>query len=325
MKAIRIGQHGGPEQLKLQDIDPPSPGPTEVLVKVEASGVNYIDVYYRTGLYKADLPFTPGMEAAGTVEAVGSEVKTVQPGDRVAYAMARGSYAEYATVPSWQLVQIPRGLDTRQAAAAMLQGMTAHYLTHSTYPLKEGDTALVHAAAGGAGLLIVQMAKALGARVIGTVSTPEKASAAKEAGAEEAVIYTEEDFETEVKRLTGNRGVNVVYDSVGAATFLKSLNCLRPRGMMVAFGNASGPAPSVDPLLLNQKGSVFLTRPALAHYCANREELTWRAGEVLGSIATGSLKLKIDKTYPLAGAEQAHRDLESRKTSGKLLLVPGAL
>jgi NADPH2:quinone reductase len=322
MKAIQVKQCGSPEVLEVVDIPIPSPGPKQALVKIEASGINFIDVYFRTGLYKIDLPFTPGSEAAGVVEAVGEGVTEVALGDRVAYAMARGSYAEYAVVPSWQLVKTPAGIDSHVAAAAMLQGMTAHYLTHSVYPLKPGDTALLHAAAGGAGLLIVQMAKMLGARVIGTVSTEAKAELAKAAGADEIVFYTRQDFETEVKRLTQDRGVDVVYDSVGQTTFLKGLNCLRPRGMMALFGQSSGAVAPFDPGLLAAKGSLFLTRPSLAQYATHREELLWRAGDVLGWIQSGALKIRIERTYRLAEAPQAHRDLEGRKTSGKILLLP---
>ena len=322
MKAIQVKRCGSPEVLELVDAPQPSPGPKQALVRIEASGVNYVDVYFRTCLYKVDLPFTPGMEAAGVVEAVGPEATEVAVGDRVAYAMSRGSYAEYAVVPAWQLVKIPDSVDSKSAAAAMLQGMTGHYLTHSTWPLKKGETALLHAAAGGAGLLIVQMAKMLGARVIGTVSTDAKAASAREAGADEIIMYTRQDFETEVKRLTQNRGVDVVYDSVGHTTFLKGLNCLRPRGMMALFGQSSGPVEPFDPGLLAAKGSLFLTRPSLANYTATREELLWRAGDVLNWIKSGSLKVRIDKVYPLAQARQAHRDLEGRKTSGKLLLLP---
>jgi NADPH2:quinone reductase len=322
MKAILVHELGGPERLKLADVAVPVPGPGQALVKIAAAGVNYIDVYFRTGLYKADFPIAIGMEAAGVVEAVGPEVKGLAPGDRVAYAMARGSYAEHAAVAAAQLVKIPDEIDFPTAAGAMLQGMTAHYLTHSTFNLKTGQTALVHAAAGGTGLLIVQMAKLLGARVIGTTSTEAKATLAREAGADEVVLYTGKDFEEEVKRITGGRGVDVVYDSVGAATFAKSLNCLRPRGTMVSFGNASGPVAPVEPLLLSQKGSLFLTRPSLAAYTATSDELHWRAGDVLNRIASGRLKIRIHKTYPLSEAAQAHRDLESRGTSGKLLLIP---
>ncbi|MBI1899323.1 MAG: quinone oxidoreductase [Acidobacteria bacterium] len=322
MKAIVVSEVGGPEKLQYTDVERPRPGPKEALVKIAASGVNFIDIYFRTGLYKADPPFTPGMEAAGIVEEVGSEVSGIKPGDRVAYAMARGSYAEYAVVPAWQLVSVPGGMDLKIAAASMLQGMTAHYLTHSTFPLKPGNTALVHAAAGGAGLMITQMARMLGARVIGTASTGQKAQTAREAGAAEVILYTQQDFETEVKRLTEGKGVDVVYDSVGASTFHKSLNCLRPRGMMVSFGQASGAVGPIDPLILNQKGSLFLTRPTLAHHCATREELMWRAGDVLGWLRSGKLTLHVDKTYKLADAPRAHIDLAGRKTTGKLLLEP---
>jgi NADPH2:quinone reductase len=322
MKAIQVKQCGSPEALEVVEIPTPAPGPEQALVKIEASGINFIDVYFRTGLYKADLPFTPGSEAAGVVEAVGDGVTEVSAGDRVVYAMTRGSYAEYAAVPAWQLVKLPPSLDSKLAAAAMLQGMTAHYLTHSTYPLKPGETALLHAAAGGAGLLIVQMAKMLGARVIGTVSTDAKAEFAKAAGADDIVFYTRQDFEAEVKRLTQGRGVDVVYDSVGQTTFLKGLNCLRPRGTMALFGQSSGPVAPFDPGLLAAKGSLFLTRPSLAQYAADKKELLWRAGDVLGWIQSGALKIRIERTYRLAEAPQAHRDLEGRKTSGKLLLLP---
>jgi NADPH2:quinone reductase len=321
MKAIQVKETGGPEKLELVELPKPAPGPGQALVKIAASGVNFIDVYFRAGLYKADLPATLGSEAAGFVEAVGEGVTEVAPGDRVAYAMARGSYAEYAVVPVAQLVKIPEGVDLRQAAAAMLQGMTAHYLTHSTYPLKAGETCLIHAAAGGAGLLLVQMARRIGARVFGTVSTEAKAQLAKEAGADEIILYTQQDFEAEARRLTGGRGVDVVYDSVGATTFMKSLGSLRPRGMLALFGQSSGPVPPFDPNILNGKGSLYLTRPSLAHHCLTREELLWRAGDVLGWVASGELKIRVDRVYPLAEAAQAHRDLEGRHTAGKLLLV----
>jgi NADPH:quinone reductase len=322
MKAIQVKEVGGPDQMKLVEVPKPEPGPKQAVIKIEASGVNFIDVYFRTGLYKADPPITLGMEAAGVVEAIGAEVTEVKPGDRVAYAMTRGSYAEYAAVPSWQLVKIPDELGLNTVAAAMLQGMTAHYLTHSTFPLKKGDTALVQAAAGGAGRLIVQMAKMLGVRVLGTVSTAQKEQLAREAGADEVIRYTEQDFETECKRMTGGRGVDVIYDSVGQATFLKGLNCIRPRGMMALFGQSSGPVAPFDPTILNGKGSLFLTRPSLAHHCATREELLWRAGDVLQWIASGKLKLHIHRTYKLADAAQAHKDLQARLTAGKLLLLP---
>jgi NADPH2:quinone reductase len=287
------------------------------LVKIVTSGVNYIDIYFRKGVYPAPPPIVLGNEGAGTVEAVAPDVKNVAPGDRVAYAMARGSYAEYAVVPAWQLVKIPASVDFDTAAAAMLQGMTAHYLTHSSYPLKPGDSCLIHAAAGGTGRLIVQMAKMLGARVIGTVGDEEKAKQAKEAGADEVIIYTKEDFTAKAK------GMHVVYDSVGQSTFMKSLDCLRPRGMMVSFGNASGPVTDFSPLILSQKGSLFLTRPTLAHYAATPEELDWRANDLLSWIGQGKLKLHIHKVYSLSEAAQAHSDLESRKTTGKLLLRVG--
>jgi len=322
MKAIQVKNPGGPEALAVVEMPVPPAGPGEALVRVAASGVNIIDDYFRIGLYKAPLPISLGNEAAGTVEAVGPGVTALQPGDRVAYAMHRGSYAEYVVVPAWQLVKIPEGLDFQHAAAVMLQGMTAHYLTHSTYALKSGDTCLVHAAAGGAGGLIVQMAKMRGARVFGTVSTKDKERIAREAGADEVILYTQQDFEAEVKRLTGGRGVDVVYDSVGASTFEKSLGSLRPRGLMTLFGQSSGPVPPFDPSILNAKGSLFLTRPSLNHHAASREELEWRASDVLGWVASGQLKLRIDRTYPLAAAAQAHRDLEGRKTAGKLLLLP---
>ncbi len=316
MKAVFVEKTGGPESLKYADIPKPSPAAGQALVKIAASGVNFIDVYFRTGLYLAPPPIVLGNEGAGTVEAVGPDVTSVRPGDRVTYAMARGSYAEYAAVPAWQLVKIPDSVDFQTAAAAMLQGMTAHYLTHSVYPLKAGDACLIHAAAGGVGLLLVQMAKMLGARVIGNVGNEEKAKRAKAAGADEVVIYTREDFTAKAK------GMHVVYDSVGKSTFMQGLDCLRPRGMMVTFGNSSGPAPDIAPLLLMQKGSLFLTRPSLAAYTSTQEELDWRAGDVLNWVAQGKLKLHIHKVYPLAEAAQAHRDLESGQTTGKLLLVP---
>ena len=321
MKAILVSQPGGPESMQLAEVPLPQPGPKQARVRVAASGVNFIDVYFRTGLYKADLPITLGNEGSGTVDAVGADVTEVAPGDRVAYAMARGSYAQYAIVPAAQLVKLPDGVDFQTAAAAMLQGMTAHYLTHSTFALKSGDTCLVHAAAGGAGGLTVQMAKMLGARVFGTVSTEEKARIARESGADEIILYMQQDFEAEVKRLTGGRGVDVVYVSVGRSTFEKSLNSLRPRGMLVLFGQSSGPVAPFDPSILNAKGSLFLTRPSLAHYLLTPEELRARAGDVLAWVASGRLKLRIGGVYPLADAAAAHRDLEGRKTAGKLILA----
>lgn len=322
MKAVYVEQPGGAENLKYGELPKPSPAKGQALVKIEASGVNFIDIYFRTGLYKADSPVMLGMEGAGVVEAVGEGVTEVKPGDRVAYAMNRGSYAEYAVVPAWQLVPLPEALDFQQGAATMLQGMTAHYLTHSTFALKAGDTCLVHAAAGGVGLLLCQIAKKLGATVIGTVGNFAKAELATQAGANHVILYNEVDFQPEVKKLTGGKGVDVVYDSVGASTFQKSLDSLRPRGMMVTFGNASGPVPAMEPLLLNQKGSLFLTRPSLAYYAANREELLWRSGDLFRWIQDGTLKLHIEKVYKMADAAQAHRDLESRKTTGKLVLEP---
>ncbi|HWQ56763.1 MAG TPA: quinone oxidoreductase [Bryobacteraceae bacterium] len=321
MKAIQVKETGGPEKMQLVEVPRPSPGPGEALVRIAATGVNFIDVYFRTGLYKSPLPVALGSEASGTVEETGPGVTEVAPGDRVAYAMVRGSYAEYAVVPARQLVKLPEGIEFQTAAAAMLQGMTAHYLTHSTFALKPGDTCLVHAAAGGAGGLTVQLAKMRGARVFGTVSTEEKARIAREAGADETILYTSQDFEAEVKRLTDGRGVDVIYDSVGATTFMKGLNVIRPRGTMVLFGQSSGPVPPFEAGVL-AKGSLFLTRPGLAHYCETREELLWRAGDVLGWVASGALKLRIDRAYPLAEAAAAHRDLEGRKTAGKLLLLP---
>ena len=322
MKAIHVTEYrAAPKRCSWWTCPLPNSGPKQALVRLHASGVNFIDVYFRIALYKADLPITLGNEGAGVVQAVGPEVTEVAPGDRVAYAMSRGSYAQYAVVPSALLVKIPDHLDFSSAAAAMLQGMTAHYLTHSTYALKKGDTCLVHAAAGGAGGLIVQMAKMLGARVFGTVSTEEKARIARDHGADETILYTQQDFEAEVKRLTSGRGVDVVYDSVGKTTFDKSLNSLRPRGLMALFGQSSGPVPPFDANILNGKGSLFLTRPSLGHYLATREELLWRAGDVLSWIDGGQLKLRIGQTYALADVAQAHRDLEARKTTGKLVLT----
>ncbi|MCH6566912.1 MAG: quinone oxidoreductase [Nitrospinae bacterium] len=323
MRAIRVHEYGGPEVFKLEEVTLPEPGGGEALVTVEAAGVNFIDVYHRTGLYPGALPFTPGMEAAGVVEAVGPGVYEVEVGDRVAYAMERGSYAERAVVPAWKLVRLPESLDAEAGAAAMLQGMTAHYLTRSTYPLAGGETALVHAAAGGVGLLLVQMAARIGATVIGTVSTEEKARLAREAGADAVILYTEGDFAEEALRLTDGRGVHVVYDSVGQATFDQSLACLRPRGLLALFGQSSGPVPPIDPsVLATGGGSLFLTRPGLAHYAADRGELLERAGDVLHWVATGELRLRIDRTYPLSEAAEAHRALEGRQTAGKVLLAP---
>ena len=322
MKAIRVQSPGGPEALRYEDVPQPSPAAVQVLVKVEAVGVNYIDVYQRTGLYKVATPFTLGQEAAGVVTAVGPGVTDPKVGDRVAYTSILGAYAEYAVVPADRVVVLPDGVTARQAAAALLQGMTAHYLACTTYPLKAGDTCLVHAAAGGVGLLLCQIASRRGARVIGTVSTREKAALAREAGARDVILYTEQDFEAEVKRLTNGLGLQVVYDSVGKTTFEKGLNCLARRGMMVLYGQSSGPVGSFDPQVLNQKGSLFLTRPTIAHYIETRAELVARAGEVLAWVKSGTLKLRIEHEFSLAEAAEAHRALEARKTTGKLLLIP---
>jgi NADPH2:quinone reductase len=328
MKAIQIKQTGGPEVMELVDLPVPQPKSNEAVVKIQAAGVNFIDVYNREGRYKAALPLVLGQEAAGVVSAVGSDVREVAVGDRVAYTSVLGSYAEYAAVPADRLVKVPARVGEREAAAAMLQGMTAHYLSHDTYPLKKGETALIHAAAGGVGLLLVQMAHNLGARVIATVSTEEKAKLARAAGADEVILYTQADFEAETKRLigdksSGGKGVDVVYDSVGKTTFDKGLNLLRPRGMMVLYGGSSGAVAPIDPLVLTQKGSIFLTRPSLANYITTAQELQQRAGAVFGMIRDGKLKLRIAHLYPLAQVQQAHRDLEGRKTTGKLLLLPG--
>jgi NADPH:quinone reductase len=322
MKAIQVKQPGGPEALELGELPVPEPKASEAVVKLAASGVNFIDVYQREGRYKVPLPFILGQEGAGVVTAVGADVKSVKKGDRVAWTGVLGGYAEYAAVASDRLVAIPAGVNDSQAAAAMLQGMTAHYLCHDTYPLKRGETALVHAAAGGVGLLLVQMAHDIGARVLATVSTAEKAKLAREAGADEIIFYTKSDFEAETKRLTNGQGVHVVYDSVGKTTFEKGLNVLRPRGFMVLFGGSSGAVPPFDLIALSQKGSLYVTRPTLGHYTATREELMARSSAVFGMITSGKLKLRIEHTYPLAEAQQAHRDLEGRKTTGKLLLMP---
>jgi NADPH2:quinone reductase len=322
MKAVRVHAPGGPEALRYEDVEQPVPGPGQVLVNIEAAGVNFIDVYQRTGLYKVPLPFTLGQEAAGTVAAVGPGVAEPKVGDRVAYTGVLGAYAESAVVPADRVVVLPDGVSTKQGAAAMLQGMTAHYLATSTYPLKPGDACLVHAAAGGVGLLFCQIAKLRGARVIGTVSTREKAALAQAAGADEVILYTEQDFEVEVKRLTSGAGLQVIYDSVGKTTFEKGLNCLAPRGMMVLYGQSSGPVGPFDPQVLSQEGSLFLTRPTLAHYILMRAELLARAGAVLGWIKSGTLTLRIERELPLAQAAEAHRLLEGRKTTGKALLIP---
>jgi NADPH2:quinone reductase len=322
MRAIQVKQVGGPEAMELVELPVPLPKANEAVVKLAASGVNFIDVYFREGRYKAPLPLVPGQEGAGVVTAVGADVKSVKAGDRVAWSGLLGSYAEYEAVPADRLVAIPQGVSDEQAAAAMLQGMTAHYLSHDTYPLKKGETALIHAAAGGVGLLLVQMAHNIGARVIATVSTEEKAKLARGAGADEVILYTQADFETETKRLTGGKGVDVVYDSVGKTTFEKGLNVIRPRGMMALFGGSSGAVPPFDLIVLSQKGSLYVTRPTLANYIATREELVARSSAVFGMITAGKLRLRIEHSYPLAEAPQAHRDLEGRKTTGKLLLIP---
>jgi NADPH2:quinone reductase len=322
MRAIRIHEYGGPDVLRYEEVALPEPGAGEARVKIDAVGINYIDVYQRKGQYPDPLPVIPGREAAGVVDAVGPGVSDLTPGTRVVYAMHVGAYAEYAVVPARRLVPIPDAIDVRLAAAVMLQGLTAHYLTHSTYPLQPGDTTLIHAAAGGVGLLLIQMAKRRGARVIGTVSTEEKAHLAREAGADEVILYTQADFEAETKRLTNDQGVNVVYDSVGQDTFDKSLNCLSPRGYMVLYGQSSGPVPPFNPQLLSAKGSVYLTRPNLMHYTLDRAELLKRAGDLFEWIAAGTLTVRIDATFPLAEAAVAHCRLEERKTKGKVLLIP---
>jgi NADPH2:quinone reductase len=322
MKAVRIHEFGGPEVMQYEEVPTPTPGAGQVLVKLAASGLNFIDVYQRTGLYPNDLPYGLGLEGSGTVAAVGAEVSGLGEGDPVAYTGVPGSYAEYVLAPVDRLVRMPDGLDVKVGAAAMLQGMTAHYLAYTTYPLKAGDTCLIHAAAGGVGLILVQMAKQCGARVIGTVSTEEKAALAREAGADEIILYTQQDFETEVKRLTEGKGVQVIYDSVAKDTFDKGLNCLAPLGYMVLYGQSSGPIPPFDPAILNAKGSLFLTRPSLFHYIADRASLEKRAGDVLGWIASGALKLRMEHTFALSDVAEAHRSLEGRKTTGKVLLIP---
>ena len=322
MKAIQVSHVGGPEVLTLVDLPIPTPKSDEAVVQIKAAGVNFIDVYFREGRYPAPLPFVNGQEASGVVTAVGADVKSVKPGDRVAYTGVRGGYAEYAAVPAERLIVVPDQIDFKQAAAAMLQGMTAHYLSHSTYPIQRGDAVLVHAAAGGVGLLLVQMAKKLGARVIGTAGNADKAKLARESGADDVILYNEQDFEIETKRLTAGAGVHVVYDGVGKSTFDKDLNVLRLRGHLVLFGGSSGAVPPFDLIQLSQKGSLYLTRPSLHHYIHTRAELEHHAGDVMKMITAGELKLRIHATYPLAEAQQAHRDLEGRKTTGKLLLIP---
>ena len=321
MHAIQVKQNGGSEALEYVEVDKPKPASGEVVVRLESIGVNFIDVYHRTGLYKLPLPLTPGSEGAGVVEQMGDGVHEFKKGDRVAYAMSVGAYAQYAAVSAAKLVPIPDGIDFKTAGAAMLQGMTAHYLALSTYPLKSGDSALVHAAAGGVGGLLVQVAKMRGARVLATVSTPEKAKIAREAGADEIINYKESDFEAETLRLTNGNGVNVVYDSVGKTTFDQSLNCVARRGLLALFGQSSGPVPPFDPARLAKNG-IYITRPSLGHYTAGREELLWRARDVFSWIESGKLHLRIDREMPLPDAAEAHRLLEGRQTAGKLLLKP---
>jgi NADPH2:quinone reductase len=323
MKAVRVHTYGGPEVLKYEEAPMPVAGKGEAVVKIAAAGLNFVDIYFRTGLYKApQLPFIPGQEAAGTVSSTGEGVTEVKAGDRVAYAMTQGSYAEFAAVPAWKLVKLPENVDFKLGAAIMLQGMTAHYLTHSTFPLKPGHTAIVHAGAGGVGLLLIQIAKKLGATVFTTVGNESKGELARGAGADEVIIYSKQDFESEVKQLTGGKGVDVVYDSVGASTFEKSLNCLRPRGYLVYYGHSSGPVPAFDPSILVAKGSLFLTRPTLQHYAATRDEVLSRANDLFRWVGKGELKVKVGHTFALAEAAKAHEELAGRKTTGKVLLLP---
>jgi NADPH2:quinone reductase len=322
MKAIQIRAYGGPEALELAELPVPKPAAGEIVVRLEAIGVNFIDVYHRTGLYKVSLPYVMGQEGAGTVEALGEGVSGLEPGDRVAWANIAGAYAEFARLPAERAVKIPQEVDSEQAAALMLQGMTAHYLACDTFPLKQGDTALIHAAAGGVGLLLVQIAKKRGARVLATVGSARKAELARQAGADELILYSEQDFLAQVKSLTGGKGVQVVYDSVGQATFLKSLDCLAPRGMLVSFGQSSGKVPPFEPGLLSAKGSLYLTRPSLTNYIADRQSLLARAGDVMKWLAKGELFLFIGKVLPLDQAAEAHRLLEARQTMGKVLLTP---
>lgn len=322
MRAVRILEHGGPETLRVEDVPIPEPGEGQALVRLEAAGVNFIDIYHRRGLYRLDLPLTLGQEGAGTVERVGPGVTEVREGDRVAYSNVGGSYAEFVAAPSWRLVPVLPALTSAQAAAAMLQGMTAHYLSHTTFPIARGHTALVHAAGGGVGQLLVQMITRRGGRVIGTASSDDKAAVAREAGADEVINYMQTDFVPEVRRLTAGRGVDVVYDSVGKDTFGQSLDCLALRGTLVLLGQASGPVPPFDPQVLNAKGGLFLTRPSLHQYTHTREELLSRANDVLGWVADGTVRLRIDRTFPLPAVADAHRYLESRRATGKLLLIP---
>ena len=322
MRAIRVHETGGPEVMRLETVDDPSPGPGEALVRMESIGLNFIEVYFRTGLYKTTLPLTPGSEGAGTVVAVGDDVTAVRAGDRVASVNILGAYAELALAKADRLVVLPDSVNSRDAAAAMLQGMTAHYLATSVHSVQPGDRCLVHAAAGGVGLLLCQIAKRKGAFVIGTVSSEEKAALARDAGADETILYTQQDFVAEVKRITAGALVHVVYDSVGATTFQGSLNCLAPRGMLALFGQSSGPVPAFDPIALSQKGSLFMTRPSLPNYVATRDELAWRAGDVFDWIRSGTLRLRIDREVPLEHVGEAHRALEGRRTTGKVLIIP---
>jgi NADPH2:quinone reductase len=322
MKAVRIKQQGGPEVMSIDDVDQPQPAATEVLIKIEAAGINYIDTYQRSGLYQIPLPTTLGLEASGTVEGIGSDVSRFKIGDRVAYTNVLGAYAEYSTVDQNKVVALPDGVSFNEGAAAMLQGCTAHYLSQSTYPIKKGDSCLIHAAAGGVGLILTQMAKNAGAYVIGTVSTPEKAELARSAGADEVILYSQTDFEAEVKRITEGAGVNVVYDSVGKTTFDKSIECLQRFGYMVLYGNASGPVTEFNPATLGPKGSLFLTRPTLFDYTADRESLKWRSGDVFKWIDEGKLNLRLEHFFSLADAREAHQALEGRKTTGKIILTP---
>ena len=322
MKAIRVQHTGGPEVMELADLPIPQPKPSEALVKVSAAGVNSIDVQFRDGRLRTPIPFIPGQEGAGVVTAVGPQTKTVKIGDRVAWSGTLGSYAEYVAAPEEHLVPVPMSVTDEQAAALMMHGLTAHYLVNDAHKLKAGETALIHAAAGGVGLLLVEFAHAIGARVIGTVSSDDKADLAREAGADEVIVFTRQDFETEVKKLTGGKGVDVVYDGVGKATFEKNLNVMRLRGMLVLYGMSSGPVPPVDPAKLSEKGSLYMARTTLAHFTATREELIARTSSLFSLIAEGKLKVRIAKKYPLAEAVQAHRDLESRTTAGKVLLIP---
>lgn len=322
MKAVVVSHTGGPEVLEYKDAPDPEPKPSEALVHIKASGLNFIDVYFREGRYPSKLPFIVGQEAAGIVEKIGSDVTSLKPGDRVAYTGLQGAYAEKSAVAADRLVKIPDGVSFEQAAALMLQGMTSHYLVKSTYPLKAGETCLIHAAAGGVGQLLVQMAKMIGATVIATAGSDEKCEIARGLGADQVINYDKQDFEDETRKLTGGKGVHVIYDGVGKATFEKGLNVLRPRGYMVLFGGASGAVPPLDLIKLSQKGSLYVTRPTLASYIATREELDWRASDVMGWVASGKLKMSIGQRYPLRDAERAHRDLEGRKTTGKTLLLP---